>query len=158
MNAVTHGIAGSSKGNAPMKIAGMEVQNATKPVTIVITKGDVAKGATKDPAACAAARACVRDLHASEARVHVGRTYVKIDNKWIRYNTGPALRTEVVAFDRGGAFEPGKYTLVPVPPSHRANGKRQGGASQNQRPRHPGKKRPLPRHVTTGIREHGANK
>ena len=140
-----------------MKIAGVEVRNATKPVTIVITRADVKEGATKDPASCAAARACIRELHASEARVHVGRTYVKIGNKWLRYNTGRALRSEIVAFDRGGTFEPGEYHIMPVQPSRRAIGRRQGGASKNARPRPVGKKR-LKRHITTGIREHGANR
>src|SRR5262249_36742408 len=85
-----------------MKIAGKLVRNAKKPVTLIITSNDVKKGAAKDPGACAAALACMRQLGATEARVHVGRTYIKIEDEWMRYNTPVALQKEIVAFDRGG--------------------------------------------------------
>jgi len=93
--------------------------NATKKVKLVISVTDVKRGATKDPAACAAALACKRQMHSTEARVHIARTYVKVDDKWLRFRTSDALRNEIIAFDRGGTFEPGEYELEVVPPSDR---------------------------------------
>ncbi len=87
-----------------MEIAGKPVRNAKKPVVLVITSDDVKKGATRDPASCAAALACKRQMNASEARVHTGRTYVRIKDEWIRFNTPVSLQKEIVAFDRGGVF------------------------------------------------------
>ena len=138
-----------------MEINGTKVVDATKPLEVTITAKDVAKGKTKDAGACAAALAVMRQCHASAARVHVGRTYVKMDDKWVRFETPPSLRAELIAFDRGGSFEPGKHTLKKLRPSH-FTGKRQGGADRNQRPRPPSKNRP--KHVVTGIRQHGANR
>lgn len=136
----------------PMKINGLPVVDATKPVTIEITKGDVRKGATKDPAACAAALACMRKFHADAARVHLGRTYLKMGKKWVRFHTSDALRIEIVAFDRGGTFEPGRYTLGAIQPSRR---KRVQQGSTNYK-RGTGNKRTRPYHITTGVRVHGA--
>jgi hypothetical protein len=136
-----------------MRINGEKVVDATKPLKLTITDRDVSLGNTKDPGACAAARACMRETHATAARVHVGRTYLKIGEKWVRFNTGAALRSEIVAFDRGGKFEPGEYKLSPPQPSHRASGKRQGTTPT----RRTGKKRAKP-HIMTGVRERSANR
>ena len=142
-----------------MKINGLPVVDAPKPLKLHITKSDVAKGNTKDPGACAAARACMRELHAEEARVHIGRTYLKMGGKWMRFNTGPALRSEIIAFDRGGTFEPGEYHLAALYPSERPTGKRRGGQSPNktraERRVSPKRRKP---HTVTGIRAHGANR
>ena len=100
-----------------MKIDGMEVVDATKPAFIHITLNDVKKGGIKDPYSCAAARACIRDLHLTAAKVHVGRMYLRKGNKWVRYMTPQSLRTEIVSFDRGGGFAAGDYKLSPPPPS-----------------------------------------
>lgn len=135
-----------------MKINGQTVLDATKKVKIHITAGDVKKGSTKDPGACAAALACMRELNATQARVHVGRTYLKINDKWVRYHTPAALRTEIVAFDRGGKFEPGEYTLSPMVPSLKL------GQRRNPGPKLKKGKKPRARHVTVGIRSHGANR
>lgn len=137
-----------------MQIDGMKVVDAKKKVTIVITKADVKNGETKDPAGCAAARACMRDLEATAARVHLGRTYVKIDNKWIRFHTPSSLRSEIIAFDRGGSFAPGKYVLPALQPAKKT-GRRQGSMTNTQPKR---RKRARPYHITTGVREHGANR
>ncbi len=99
-----------------MKIDGKRIFDADRPQTIVITKDDVKKGNTKDPGGCAAALACCRDLRATEARIHVTKAYVKIRNRWYRFRTPTALSREIVAFDRGGKFEPGEYELKPIKP------------------------------------------
>lgn len=135
-----------------MKIDGKTVIDAKEPVVIHVKPIDVERGNTKDPGGCAAARACMRELHATAARVHIGRTYLKFEDKWIRFHTSRALRSEIVAFDRGGKFEPGEYTLSPMQPAKRM-GKRQGTPSKAKR----GRKRAKP-HLITGIRAHGANR
>lgn len=131
-----------------MKINGKKVVNAKRPLNLEITEGDVSKGNVKDPTGCAAARACVRQLNAKSARVHISTTYVEFENKWVRYRTPASLRTEIVSFDRGKQFEPGTYHVRPLQPSHQANGKRMGSNKPKTRPSKPRAKY----HQTTGIR------
>jgi hypothetical protein len=134
------------------KINGLPIVNAKKKVTISIVSRDILRGDTRDPGACAAAQACKRQFHATAARVHLGRTYVQVGRKWLRYLTPHALRTEIVSFDRGANFSPGKYVLSPMPPS-RFSGKQQGSPKNGRT----GKKR-AKYHVLTGLRMHGANR
>jgi hypothetical protein len=134
-----------------MKINGGKVVDASEPLPVKITKSDVRMGATKNATSCAAARAICREGF-TEARVHAARTYVRRpDGKWLRYQTPPALRSEIVAFDRGGVFEPGDYKLVPIQPSQtigqRAKRKNYHTKSHGS-PNSPKRKN----HVTTGIR------
>lgn len=150
-----------------MKINGIPVIDANKPVLIKVTAKDVENGNRKDPGGCAMALAAKRAFHAKEARVHVGRTYVKIEDskgkeKWLRFKTGDSLRTELVSFDRGQQFLEGEYRLSPMPPSDLLKAKRPGGnnrigVSRKERPRRLriARKR---YHITSGIRAHGANK
>src|SRR4051812_25480409 len=100
-----------------MEIKGVRVKDATRPITIEIKDRDVKNGNTKNPAACAAALACKRTFNGAETRVHIGRTYVKLGKEWVRFRTPLSLRTEIITFDRGGTFAPGKYTLQPMPKS-----------------------------------------
>lgn len=96
-----------------MKIGGIPVQEAKKAIILKVTQDDVSRANTKNPASCAAARCLLRKPGVVDARVHIGRTYVKLGKKWLRFRTAPALRAEIVAFDRGGTFEPGEYVLRP---------------------------------------------
>lgn len=107
-----------------MKINGLPVKDGRSVITLTINANDVKRGTIKDPTECAAALACKRLLGSSEARVHVGRTYLRFNNHWERYMTSKSLRTEIVAFDRGGKFHPGEYTLLKMTPTKRT-GKRQ---------------------------------
>lgn len=142
-----------------MRVAGLPVENASKALKLVITKRDCELGDTKDPALCAAARACKRELGATEVRVHIGRVYVKTKDKWTRYITPKSLRTEIIAFDRGGKFEPGEYILGKIQPS-KATGKSQGSPQTNRRSSKDRYKAPkrTKSHTVTGIRHHGANR
>ena len=140
-----------------MKIGGGDVVDALKPLDIRITADDVRRGAQKNATSCAAARALCREGF-TEARVHAARTYVKQpDGKWLRYFTGDGLRSEIVAFDRGGAFEPGEYRLAPIQPSERigTRAKRAGGITGKRKGHKPGRPPGAPRknHITTGIRQ-----
>lgn len=93
-----------------------KVVDAKGKLVIHITKSDVARGNVKDAKTCAAAKALCRADDVEAAQVYIGRTYVKRAGKWVRYATPPSLRNEIIAFDRGGTFEPGDYTLTPVQP------------------------------------------
>lgn len=108
-----------------MKIDGLPVKNATKSITIHISANDVKNGTLKKPQACAAALCCKRELGATEARVHTARVFLRHNGHWTRYMTSAALKAEIVAFDRGGKFEPGEYRLNKMQPS-RAHRKKSG--------------------------------
>lgn len=150
---ISYGIP-AKRWRAEMKIAGLPVVDAPKKLKIIITDKDVAKGNTKDPGSCAAAQACMRQTNCTEARVHLGRTYLKMAGKWVRYHTPESLRGEIISFDRGAMFQPGEYTLSPMQPAKRT-GKSQGTATNKN------KKATKPRakpHVVHGVRQHGANR
>jgi hypothetical protein len=121
-------------------IEGKAVLNAKRGLKIHILPVDIAKADNKRPETCAAARAIVRDCHALEARVHLGRVYVRSNNSnWQRYETPKSLRSEIIAFDRGGTFQPGEYELLPVRPRDYPTGKRQGSPPKAKR----GPKKPV---------------
>lgn len=148
-----------------MEINGMRVVDATRSVTLHISQDDTKKGNTKDPGACAAARSCLREVKDCEAaRIHLGRAYLKVGKKWLRFKTSEALRSEIVAFDRGGTFEPGEYILRPMPPSGGLTKKAAGGYGDNpNRPNRLKKPRKLrvmraKPHQTTNVRSRGANR
>ena len=145
-----------------MEINGKKVVDATKPISIHITQRDTTDGANKDPAGCAAARAVKRDLHCVSARVHIGRVYVETPKQWVRYHTPRSLRTEIIAFDRGGSFEPGEYKLgVPEKNRHVRVEKRTGRTGTNKDASAKRRKvliAKVKRHEVTGIRPKGANR
>ncbi len=140
----------------PMTIDGLPVIDMTKPLVIHITENDVKRGSTKDPGACAAARACMREHHASAARVHVSRTYLKVGNEWHRYATPPSLTKQIIKFDVGGQFDPGEYRLTAIPKTKVLTGKRQGGQTKKSGTSKNKRKRPY--NIVTGLRAHGANR
>lgn len=106
--------------NFAQKINGKPVVNATRAITLHISPLDIKKGGLKSPGTCAAAQAAMREIpNCTMARIHLGRAYIFDAKKqvWNKFQTTDALRTEVVAFDRGGKFEPGSYKIRPLSPS-----------------------------------------
>ena len=132
-----------------MKIKGLKVVDATNPVDIHITTKDVQTGGVKDPFGCAAAKACVRDLKVTEAKVHLGRVYLRKSDRWVRYMTPQSLRTEIIAFDRGGGFDAGDYTLKPPSPATQLGYRKPTGPKKTRN-----RQKIKPRHVVVGIRPH----
>jgi hypothetical protein len=126
-----------------MQIEGLPVVDATKPLTFTVTRRDTKRGDIKDPEACAIALACRRTLHSDSVRVHLQVTYIKVGTHWLRYITPNSVRTEIVAFDRGGMFSPGVYTLNP-PKAAKKLGRKHVG----RKPRGPN----LNYHRTEGVR------
>jgi hypothetical protein len=139
-----------------MKIKGKKVVNATRPLTLHITKNDVRRGQVRSPEACAAAVSAMRECPgALSAHVHLGRTYIEYDKSYVRYHTPPRLRTEIISFDRGHSFEEGEYVLGKIPPS-KSTGMRQGGPSKTSRNRSMRVRRPY--HFVQGVRAHAPKK
>jgi len=126
-------------------IDGLKVFDAKKPVRLIVTEDDCRRANRKKPKSCAVARACGRV--AEEARVHLSRLYLRINGQWQRYETPKAMRDEIIAFDRGGAFEPQEFRLKPPRPSRRL-GQHTGG---QHRLRKNAKRRRKP-HVVTNVR------
>lgn len=148
--------------NFANKINGKPVINATRRVTLHISAKDTRVGNVKDPGACAAAKAAMREIpNCTAARIHLGRAYIFNNRKdqWMRFKTTDPLRTEIIAFDRGGKFQPGEYDLRPLSPTDLIPKKkyvpvsdRPGGDSSNIQ------KMPRKLHVVKGVRARGANR
>lgn len=151
-----------------MEINGKKVVDATKRAKIHITQRDATDGANKNPSSCAAARAAKRDIpECISARVHIGRVYIETPKKWIRFQTPKSLRTEIIAFDRGGSFQPGDYELTPPSPAQTEEAKRKysrGETNRNKLGNIPTKSprktliAKVKRHEVTGIRPKGATR
>jgi len=145
------------------KIGGKPVVNAKRRVTLHISPKDAKTGASKDPGACAAAKAALREIpNCTMARVHLGRAYLfnERSDQWTRYKTSEALRSEIIAFDRGGTFEPGEYDLRPLSPSATKPRKKTFVSSDTNRSGKSTNKTKVPRklHVVKGVRRRGANR
>jgi len=99
-------------------IDGLPVIDATHPLTIHVSRQDIRGSDPKRPDACAVARACKRELHCMDVRVHLSRIYIRANKtNWQRYIVPNSMRDEIVAFDRGGTFEPGAFVINPAYPS-----------------------------------------
>lgn len=141
-----------------MNIKGKRVVDATKPLTLKITKTDVKNGQSKLPDSCAAAVTAKRQCKGSlGVRVHLSRVYVEYPDKIVRYFTPASLRTEIISFDRGHEFEPGEYTVAAPYETNKLGVKRKGQVVQSQRPKgrsdRPDRPRlRAPQHMIAGVR------
>lgn len=133
-----------------LEIDGKPVVNAKKGVVLHILPQDVKAGRKKRPDCCAAAQACMRQMGAKQAKVHLTRVYVEKPNEWIRFKTPRSLRVEIISFDRGHRFESGDYNLAPLQPSI------QGRTSTKQTRRktgtHPQRGKRIKPHAVQGVR------
>lgn len=136
-----------------MKIEGIDVEDGDETITIRITKRDVRFGALKTSRACAAARALCRQGDCEAARVHISRAYIKQGGTWKRYQVPPALRTEIVAFDRGGHFEPGEYKLAPMSPALRLENQSKPRPPVGAKTRKRSSKAGRSYHMVSGVRD-----
>lgn len=138
-----------------MKINGTPVKDADEKIVVTITKTDVQTGSLKEAKSCAAANALCRQTGAKEARVHFSRAYLKQGKVWKRYLVQDALRAEIIAFDRGGKFEPGEYVLSPVTPNLRLDAPTRAKGDGRSGKKHPqkGNRPKRPYHVVSGVRK-----
>ena len=129
---------------------GLPVYDATEPLLIEVLEEDIHAQDRRDPAKCAMAEACKRELHVTEARAYLSRLYIKQGDHWLRYVLPETVRQEVAAFDRGGGFSQGTYRIPPLPANRRAGGKHRGGSGKTTGT---APKRQTYRHVE-GVRTH----
>lgn len=146
-------------------IDGTPVVDADKPVTVHITSDDCARGSKKDPERCAVALALKRITDCDESRVHLGCTYLRFGNRWLRYATPASLKSEIISFDRGGGFYPGDFRLHPMPealrlkpPNQKPRAKRARKTASAAQKVRTEKKKGEPRvfHRVLGVREHAS--
>lgn len=128
-----------------LKIDGIKVKDAKKPVRLIVTEDDCKRANRKRPESCAVARACSRMTDVDEARIHLSRVYLRRGEEWFRYTTPPSMRDEIIAFDRGGSFEPQEFRLTAPRPSIRLGKHREAGAKT-------GKQKRRKPHVVTNVR------
>lgn len=134
----------------PREIDGKPIIDAKRSVTLHITNADIKKSDPKKPENCAAANCIKRELHADEVRVHLSRIYIRANQgNWQRYSTPQALRSEIIAFDRGGSFAPGEYILSPLQLSQRAHRKHKKVKKPGSKPQRGNRKKS---HIVTDVR------
>jgi len=104
-------------------IDGLPVVDAKAPLKLEVTKMDCQLATRKNPGCCAVAKACGRELKIRGVRVHLSRLYLLKGKAWTRYVVHSSLRQEIIAFDRGGKFQPGIYTFAAPEPSKRLGAK-----------------------------------
>lgn len=130
----------------PLKsLDSLPIIDAPRSLEVHILPSDIEGATTKDPSGCVVARSLCREHHVAEARIHLGRVYIrqtKNSKTWVRYITPPAMRSEIIAFDRGGTFVPGIFLLRAPQPTKRL-GKARGSLTSKTkpRPRRPKKRR-----------------
>lgn len=120
---------------AARKFDGLPVVDAKHPIKIIVNQNDIDKANNKNPADCALARACRRNMSVPEVRIHLSRAYVRANKgNWTRYLVPQSARSEIVAFDRGGKFEKGEFFLLPPTKSTKLGQKSRGsGPSTSKR-------------------------
>ena len=131
-----------------MKLEGLPVYDAKNPIAFTVTPRDVRQGGVQAPDSCAMALACKREHHSKDVRIHLKYSYVLEKDHWVRYRTPVSVGREIVAFDRGGSFDPGEYMLL-VP--YKSD---QVGLVRDPRKKRYGKRLVGPRyiHITANVR------
>jgi len=100
-------------GNRLLEIDGLPVKDAKKSIRLEIMREDIVNARNKNSNCCAVAKACTRGLNVKAVKVHLTRLYLNTDGKcFTRYIVSGAMRSEIIAFDRGGRFQPGMYNLA----------------------------------------------
>jgi hypothetical protein len=94
-----------------MQLKGSAVEDAKHDLVLIILPRDIKFASKKNNMACVVAKACSRQ-EKMEALIHLTKMYLRNGGNWIRYCLPPALRNELIVFDRGGAFVPGTYVLT----------------------------------------------
>jgi len=87
------------------------VTDAKRPIDIEVLKRDINSSAVRNHKACAFAQACKRTKQIDGAIIALKVAYLIKDNAAVRYSIPESLSREIVAFDRNGNFEPGRYAL-----------------------------------------------
>jgi hypothetical protein len=92
-----------------------EVEDAEDAITVEVTKHDESVATRKAHKTCAMAVAAKREMHLDGVIISVKTAYMVKGKKAIRFSVPEHVSREVVSFDRGAGFQPGKYKLIPNP-------------------------------------------
>ena len=90
-----------------------EVVDAKRARLIEVAPSDLKRAVVKAHKACAMAVACKRKLSLDGVIMGRKTAYLIKGRKATRYAVPESVAREIVAFDRGAAFEPGVYRLIP---------------------------------------------
>jgi len=133
-----------------IEMDGLPVLDAKKSLRLEVLREDIRVATKKAPNSCAVAKACARAMGVKAVKVHVSRLYLNMDDKsWTRYVVSGAMRSEIIAYDRGGKFMPGMYNLM-APPKCKRLGVKQKKRDRSIVPevKNPAKKLRAYSHVT----------
>jgi hypothetical protein len=125
------------------------VVDSTRNAVIEVTRGDASSRAVKNHSACAMAVACKRKFKLDGVIISRSVAYLIKGNKARRFKLPESVSREVVSFDRGAGFQPGKYHLEKIPESVKL-GNRHGRVLNKDRNRNVVEGQS--RHVTTNAR------
>jgi hypothetical protein len=93
---------------------GLKREDAKKPIKIEVSASDITNATRKNSRQCAFACAAKRGIpKVKHAYFFRTTAWLEYADRLVRYRLTPSMQKEVVAFDRGGAVAPGKYTLEP---------------------------------------------
>jgi hypothetical protein len=134
---------------------GLPIVDAKRPIRVLVRPIDVKRGAKLEPQSCAFALALKRQTHCVEARVFRSVTYVTHKTRIVRYKTPEAAARELIAFDRGGSFEPAEYTFSPFGKSLLLVGS--GGKPKPTGPKKTKSTHKKPYHITAMVRKASAS-
>lgn len=101
------------------------VEDAKTSILIEVTPRDAAWAAKKNHSRCALARACEHVRGVDAAIISRSMGYLIHGTKAVRYDLSEGAKREVVTFDRGAGFTPGKY-LLNAPDKYRRLGPKPG--------------------------------
>lgn len=127
----------------------VSVDDASKDVTVEVTKADNQNGMVKSHKTCAMAVCVKRTLKADGVIIAVRTAYVVYGDKAVRYRLPESIAREIVSFDRKAGFAVGTYKLN-APCKSEKLGHPSGDHSNRNGNRPPGKFRFM--HHTSGIR------
>ena len=107
----------------------LPIVDAKKHIEVSLTNRDIRNSSMQDPTSCAFAKACRRKEDVVSAYFFLTTAYLQFENRLERYVLPPSMRSEIVAFDRGGpsAMEAGIYRLSP-PGKTKRIGKKQSSS------------------------------
>jgi hypothetical protein len=88
-----------------------KIVKAARPIVLDVQDVDIGHASRKSPDHCVAAECCRRQLGADGVMIFLSVCYVIQGDTATTYTTPPTLAREIVAFDRGALFYPGKYVL-----------------------------------------------
>ena len=108
-----------------------KVQDAPRTIRVQVSRDDVKSSRLKDHTGCAMAEACKRQLPIDGVVVSRSIVYLIKGKKALRYILPEAVQKEIVAFDRGGKFMPGAYTLQAPSPYQRLGVKHSNKTTQD---------------------------